>query len=176
MAGKENASEHHWVNEYSSIELNAVWTHFLATFKYLELRALLALFHAKTNVDITVKSKKLISWLGLCNSRSQQLTARNSDWRGHCTHQKVPPHHCHRQQEFHPPQCLLWTEELCFTPHFLSTQQLRPILALICNPVTGYTKHWTPAYAPASATAEHQNGNSWAILMRALFYCMGLFA
>lgn len=71
MAGKENTSEHHWMNDYSSTALNAVRPHFLATFKYLELTALLAVFHAKTNVDITAKNMKLVSWLGLCNSRPE---------------------------------------------------------------------------------------------------------
>lgn len=78
VAGQENASEHHWGNECSSTELNAVWTHFPATFKYLDLRALLVVFPA----DITAKNMELISWLGLCNSRPQQLIIRNSDWRG----------------------------------------------------------------------------------------------
>lgn len=72
MPKKENASEHFWRNEYSSTKLNTAWTHFLASFNYLNLSALLVVFHAwKKNAVISVKSMKVISLFGLGNSKMQ---------------------------------------------------------------------------------------------------------
>jgi len=46
VARKENASGHYWVKEFTSTKLNTAWTHFLAGFRYLNVRALLVVFHA----------------------------------------------------------------------------------------------------------------------------------
>lgn len=76
-AHRRKCFQKYLVEEYTSSELNTLWIHFLASFKYWNLKTLpSSISGIKRKCSHSVKNMKLISLFGLCNSKTQQFTSK----------------------------------------------------------------------------------------------------